>query len=137
MAFVPGTRRDLGRDRKRLRAGWIGIVVSKVVDHLLDPDGVTGRTLPIPQKTPDVAVRGAIDVDRKGGERILGDGEELVLHDPAVLLRIELRRINGCTQSDRLRLGIAADDAAGYTADNSARHAAVDGFAGHRRRGGR
>ena len=127
MAFVPRARRHLGRDRERLRAGRVGIIVGKVVDHLLDAHRVARRPLSIAEETAHIAVGGAVDVNGKRRERIVSDGEKFVLDDPSVLLGVEVgveavhrEFVNAAVADD------ATNHAANHATGNTAFNAALD-----------
>ena len=64
-----------------------GYVEAEVVDQLLDADGVGRRQRALVEEAADVRVRGGVDVDRKGGERIVGDAAKLVLVESCRRLR--------------------------------------------------
>ncbi len=91
MECVPGRVRDLGRDRERVIAVGVGVVVGEVVDQLLDAHGVLGRPLPLVDEAPHVAVRGAVHVDGECRQRVRRHAEEDVLDDGVVGLGVEVR----------------------------------------------
>ena len=71
-------------------ARGIGQVVVEVVDQLLDPYRVDGRTPSVIDETAHVGVRRPVHVDGERRQRIGLDAEESVLHDVGVGLGVEV-----------------------------------------------
>ena len=78
-------------DRERRVVVRLRIIVAEIVDHLLDPHRVLGRKRAALEEAPDVRIRGGIDVDGEGRERIARRGEERVFLDDAVARSVEIR----------------------------------------------
>ena len=89
---VPGTLGDFGSDREGNVCGGLRIIVSEIVDELLDANGVLWRqAIFVKEEAARVAVRGRVHVNRKRRERRVCDFEERVLFNVTVSLRVALR----------------------------------------------
>src|SRR5690606_710830 len=66
MRVIPRCPRNLRDDLERMISGRLGIVIIKVIDHLLNAYCILWRTLPVVDKSPDVTVRCSVDIYRKG-----------------------------------------------------------------------
>ena len=96
-------------------SGSSGYSIGEIVHQLFDPDGVFRRALSHGHEAPDVRVRRAIDVHRKGGERIVASAEERIVDDPIVRLGVVDRPIPP-RQALARRHGRAAAPIAGFAA---------------------
>ena len=86
----PGCLGDFRRDGKRPTVMRRLVVVREVVDHLLNAHRIGGRQLPFAQEPAEIRIRGRIDVDREGGQRVLGNRGHLVVGLVVVGLGVEL-----------------------------------------------
>ena len=88
VALIPGTGMQLHMGRKGMRALlWTGVVVLKIIDQLLYAHGIGGRALPILQESPHVAVRGGIDINGEGRQRMLAHATIRILANLIILLQ--------------------------------------------------
>ena len=89
---LPGAHTQLGRDREGRAPFRLRIVVSKVVDELLDADRTLRRELTRREEAAHVGVRGRVHVDREGREGVRAHRQERVVADVVVALAVEVGR---------------------------------------------
>jgi len=78
VARLPGTGAEFGGDGERLLFRF-GIVIGKIVDHLLDAHRAHRRQLAGGDQAADVAVGGGVHVDGEGGEGVVAHVDEGVV----------------------------------------------------------
>jgi len=79
---------DFSRDREWIASLGFRIVVSEVIDHLLDPNRILRRHGVAVQKPSEIAVGCRIDIDRKSRKRAFRHLLERQLLDLVVAFRI-------------------------------------------------
>ncbi|MCY1298203.1 hypothetical protein D9M70_476770 [compost metagenome] len=147
-AAVPRRRGHRHRRLERLGGGFRARpIIGEVIDHLLDPHGVTLRHLPFHQRAAHEGVGRGVDINREGGDRLgqnafdriaVGLAEVLAVFrrcDQALLLG-DRRRLIGHLRlhatDGRQRGGAVARNAVGHCI-----HSGRCGLALHRCAGGR
>src|SRR5436309_11542925 len=96
MAAVPRAAGDFRLNGHRVFTLGLWVVVMEIVDEICDAHSVFRRKPTFIQESPDVAVRGRIDVDRKRGKWMVLDGKKWIIVDPIIGSRVELRMFIDC-----------------------------------------
>jgi hypothetical protein len=89
---IPRRRRHFrGHAERHVAARRRRVSIVEVIDHLLDPHRILRRQLAAVEKAPHVGVRAGVDVDREGGDWLLGDQVHRVVI--LVLVTLGVRRL--------------------------------------------
>src|SRR5712692_4559465 len=111
---VPWASGHFAGHAERPPVAGLRIAVREVIDHLFDADGFGRRKHVGVQKSTDVGVRGAVDIDRESGGLLILRVDESVLGDLCVFgsaRPLDVRHRNGGRQLKRLHSS-ACDSAA-------------------------
>jgi hypothetical protein len=97
MLRIPRTGGELGRDRERIAAGWLGVAEPEVVDQFLSTHGACRRQLTVAQEPAHIGVRRGVNVDRERRKWIGIHSPESVFFDVVVGFCVERRNVTGTT----------------------------------------
>ena len=96
MAAVPRTGGDFPLNGHRMFTLGLWVVVVEVVDEIGDAYSVFRWKPTFIQESPDIAVRGCIDVDGKSGKWMVLNGKKWIIVDPIIGRGIEFRSFIRC-----------------------------------------
>src|SRR5438132_4295671 len=96
MVAIPRAAGDFRLNGHRVFTLGLWIVVVKVVDEICDADSVFRRKPTFIQESPDVAVRGRINVDGKSRKWMVLDGKKWIIVDPIIGSGVKLRMFIDC-----------------------------------------
>ena len=85
---IPRTHADFGRQRYRLIASRLRIIIREIIQQFFCTDCVGRRQVAAVEETPHVAVGSGIDIDRKGGQRIVADVLKAIVSNRLVFFRV-------------------------------------------------